>query len=62
MQIIMLPTANTMHQEKIISFELLSDNKCAKIKTEVLNGSCKGDIRNYPEYPVNELSLRIERN
>jgi len=60
-RIILFPNANIMHQERIISIEFLSDNQHVKLKTEVLfPETFKSDIRNYPEYPIRNLCLRIE--
>jgi hypothetical protein len=58
--IILLPTSNTMHQERIVFIEFLEDGKHAKLETEVLFPcSCKGDRRSYPAYPIDILCLRI---
>jgi hypothetical protein len=60
-KIIFFPNANIMHQERIINMEFLPDEKHVKLKTEVEYPIiCKGDIRNYPEWPIADLSIRIE--
>ena len=59
-KIIFYPNKNIMHQERVLKLEFLEDGAHVCLKTEVeFPEIAKGKIRNYPKWPIPNLSLKM---